>query len=503
MNSQYRFFFTCNRLKILILLLATCVFLTGVINASEGNRNPSIGMDLTGIVNALKEDPVNRDLMELIKNYPSGQTFLRANPLNRSHPLLLNNHTSVANSILAKAMETTKVMMLTQFYDAVSQDWVNSSRMIEIYDNAGRVIQFVSEDYIDGEWKAWWRMLFEYEGNSEDVYIWMSEWWDEETEAWDNRGERTRFVAYENGSPIEAIDEKWEDDEWQPFRKSIMTWTADRMPLETLDYDWTGDDWELSARERWIWENELLTELVNEWWDGEAWIVDMRWQYTYDNNGNEIEYIFQMSDWLTGELKNFFRELTSYDAQGNATETVDQMWDDENEEWSDISKTIYEEYDNQGNLIRSVDYTLIGDTWVPSSRDHYHYDGNGDLQMQVIEEWAGEDTWIPAYRVLYSGFDPTNVASGESLPDGITLLQNYPNPFNPSTTIRYNIPERMHVVISVYNMLGQQIAKLIDEELEAGSHAVKFDATILPSGVYIYRLQAGESVQSKKLMLLK
>ena len=501
MNSQYRFFFICSRLQVLILLLAIFVFLTGAVNASEGNRNSSIGMDLTGIVNALKEDPLNRDLLELIKNYPSGQTFLRADAQNRSHPLLLKNHLFKTPAIFAKAAETTKVILLYQDYDQGSQDWVHVSRMIEVYDNAGRVIQIASEDYIDGEWKAKWRMLFEYQDNSQDVYILMTEWWDEETEEWDNYGFRTRYVAYQNGLPTESIEEQWYD-EWLPFMKSVMTWTADRMPLETLDYEWTGDSWELSGRERWIWENGLLMEVVNEWWDGEVWVVDIRWTYTYDNNGNEIEYIFQMSDWLTGELKNFFRELTSYDAQGNATESIDQIWDDENEEWSDISKTIYEEYDNRGNLIRSVDYMHLFDTWVPSSRDHYHYDGNGDLQMQVIEVWSGVE-WHLAYRVLYSGFDPTNVAPGEGLPDGITLMQNYPNPFNPSTTIRYSIPERIHVVLSIFNTLGQEIARLVDEELEAGNHAVTFEAAHLPSGVYIYRLQAGESVQSKKLMLLK
>jgi hypothetical protein len=486
-----------------VILLALCILQGSVSNAMEREQKSTNIMALSEIVNALKEDPLNRGNLDLLKNYLSGTSSWQTNPLPLNHPLFIKNNLSLLPSILVKTSETIEIIILFQDYDQELQDWVNEGRMIRVLDNLGRIIQIVSEDYVDGEWKGYFRTHFEYQGNSQDVYISMTEIWDEDLETWDNGGRRTRYVAYQNGSPVEAIDEVWENGEWQPFIKSVMSWTADRMPLETLDYFWTGVGWELSGRERWIWENGLLTELVNEWWDGEAWIVDMRWQYTYDNNGNEIEYIFQMSDWLTGELKNFFRELTSYDAQGNATETIDQMWDDENEEWSDISKTIYEEYDNRGNLIRSVDYTLIGDTWVPSSRDHYHYDGNGDLQMQVIEEWAGEDTWIPAYRVLYSGFDPTNVVSGEGLPDGITLLQNYPNPFNPSTTIRYSIPERIHVVLSIFNTLGQEIAKLVDEEVSAGNHAIKFDAAHLPSGVYIYRLQAGESVQSKKLMLLK
>ena len=83
------------------------------------------------------------------------------------------------------------------------------------------------------------------------------------------------------------------------------------------------------------------------------------------------------------------------------------------------------------------------------------------------------------------------------------LHQNYPNPFNPSTTIRYGLPSRSHVTLNVFNTLGQQVETLVDGEMEGGYHKVKFDAGDLASGVYLYRLQAGDFVQSRKLLLLK
>jgi predicted GH43/DUF377 family glycosyl hydrolase len=89
------------------------------------------------------------------------------------------------------------------------------------------------------------------------------------------------------------------------------------------------------------------------------------------------------------------------------------------------------------------------------------------------------------------------------VPTGFALAQNYPNPFNPSTTISYALPHRSHVTLSVFNTLGQQVTTLVNGEMEAGNHNVTFDATGLASGVYLYRLQAGEYVETRKLILLR
>jgi len=88
------------------------------------------------------------------------------------------------------------------------------------------------------------------------------------------------------------------------------------------------------------------------------------------------------------------------------------------------------------------------------------------------------------------------------IPNKFYLSQNYPNPFNPTTRIDYTLPEKQMVRLGVYNMLGELITELVNEEKQAGSYSVTFNASNLPSGVYIYRLQTPAFVQNRKMIFL-
>jgi hypothetical protein len=83
------------------------------------------------------------------------------------------------------------------------------------------------------------------------------------------------------------------------------------------------------------------------------------------------------------------------------------------------------------------------------------------------------------------------------------LSQNYPNPFNPVTTIAYSLPAETEVRLTVYNMVGQKVATLVDGSVSAGSHTVQFDASSLTSGIYIYRLQTADKTFTRKLTFIK
>jgi hypothetical protein len=102
--------------------------------------------------------------------------------------------------------------------------------------------------------------------------------------------------------------------------------------------------------------------------------------------------------------------------------------------------------------------------------------------------------------------DETSTEIGDqpdTKPTAYKLYENYPNPFNPSTTIKYDLKEANHVTLTVYNMLGQKVATLVDKQQQSGQHQVRFDATGMSSGIYFYRINAGDYSATHKMTLVK
>ena len=105
--------------------------------------------------------------------------------------------------------------------------------------------------------------------------------------------------------------------------------------------------------------------------------------------------------------------------------------------------------------------------------------------------------------VSYTYAPATGINDDFSSVNSYSLSNNYPNPFNPSTKISYTIPKRSNVNIKVFNLLGSEVVELINDEVEAGSYDIEFNAVKLPSGVYFYRIQSGNFIDTKKMILLK
>lgn len=125
------------------------------------------------------------------------------------------------------------------------------------------------------------------------------------------------------------------------------------------------------------------------------------------------------------------------------------------------------------------------------------------LDISVYDTQPGRDP-IDSLQVLYNIWLTTGITpiSGE-MPDRPFLYQNYPNPFNPKTVIKFQITDAAVVKIAVYDVLGKEVAVLVDKPLNAGTYEAQWDASQYPSGVYYYKLSAGEYSDTKKMILMK
>jgi hypothetical protein len=123
--------------------------------------------------------------------------------------------------------------------------------------------------------------------------------------------------------------------------------------------------------------------------------------------------------------------------------------------------------------------------------------GSNSIQMQMFWGWMYVDYLAVPRTVL------TSVSENITVPKYFSLEQNYPNPFNPSTTINFSLPTASVVKLTIYNLLGQKIATLADKYMEAGKYQFAFDAALYASGVYFYRLEAGQYISQKKMVLVR
>lgn len=129
-----------------------------------------------------------------------------------------------------------------------------------------------------------------------------------------------------------------------------------------------------------------------------------------------------------------------------------------------------------------------------------------------LEHISGRtDIWYAALGHLYLYTKvreilelPTAVAAlARLVPDAPVLLQNYPNPFNPLTTIAFELPQSCFVTLRVFDLLGQEVANPVSQTQTAGPHTISFDASRLPSGIYVYRIEAGSFVSTKRMVLVR
>lgn len=151
----------------------------------------------------------------------------------------------------------------------------------------------------------------------------------------------------------------------------------------------------------------------------------------------------------------------------------------------------------------STTYFLGLPVFTSTSVDYFFIAKTGESVSISTESENPPSSGVISGTVGWSENSITSVEKLDALPKEFALYQNYPNPFNPSTTLRYSIPKESVVKLKIYNLLGKEVASLVNNSQPAGVYKHSFDGSNLSSGIYFIYLQAGDFVQTRKMTLLK
>ncbi len=177
--------------------------------------------------------------------------------------------------------------------------------------------------------------------------------------------------------------------------------------------------------------------------------------------------------------------------------SIDPVFSEPTEFWiSNSSQAVLVRRDGRNKYSNALADTIIGSTIVKVGNKFSNVTG-------ILYYSNGRYKVTPRTNADFSGFNPTTIRRDNVVAKEFALEQNFPNPFNPSTTLRYSLPSEGMVSLKIYNILGQEVATLVNEYQTNGVYSVKFDASKLSSGMYLYRITSGDFSQVKKMLLLK
>jgi hypothetical protein len=466
----------------------------------------------------------------------------------RSFQKILRNWTGKQSLI------ENEFLLKEELYQSRELDqWKNNRRFVYKYDGQNNQIEFLDQ-YWDREiWLIYLKVsdTYDYRNNRTDHLFQQWDWGDglwqrskhsykyddndnmieDQYLDWDETGEiRYGFkdLFIHNEDITEVLGYRWKDGEWVLSYKSTRRYNEDDNLIEYLTQRWDGADWinnwsgyyEYDENDNRIeqfsqewngyeWENAYQsfstfdsnnnqTESINQIWDttSDRWLTNWTSSQTYNENSDVIEYIEQYFEdsIVTSGSTGFY----TYDDNFNCIEFVRQEWDIVSASWLNDRKYI-NKYDSNNNEIESQSQIWWGTRWINSLKWENTYDQYNNLIEIISYNWR-DDEWE-----YWSKVNRTYTAKNVSKQpiNMFKLSQSYPNPFNSTSTIEYRIASDSPVQLAIYNSLGQEVARLVDQDQRAGTYVVDWDASQVASGVYFYHLISGDIQEAKKMVLVK
>ena len=312
------------------------------------------------------------------------------------------------------------------------------------------------------------------------------------------------------------LNESWTGYFWENYSIDCFEYNSNNNIISELMKYWNGSDWEniLRITNNYNSDNKIIVSLTEKF-ENDNWKLESKLTTEYSPNGLRSSILYE--DFSNSPFNNNIHTSFFYDESKNLVSIINKKRD--GQYWINYLRIIYNYTQNPNQIIQSVDI-WNNKYWEKYARYSYQYNSIDYMDYAVFDLWDGHE-WRPSDGNIYinnpDGFElhyfaneisvyynPLSIIKfNENLIRDYKLFYNYPNPFNPSTKINFQLPEAGLVTLKVYDMLGQEVATLVNEVKDAGRHSATFNASHLSSGTYIYEIKVNDFRKTQKMMLVK
>ena len=372
----------------------------------------------------------------------------------RMDSLISTSVQGTSSKFLFQYNENNKITEWLYLFN-IGSGWYNSLKNNLYYDVQNNLITEINLGWSINDWDSLYRINYSYEKGMLSQSVFQSY----NNNSWEN-STRDNYVYDTNQNLSNTLTESWINNNWQNRWLITNYYSLQNKRDSILFQTWLNGDWQNNKKTVFYYsENQIdLDSLVAKSWNGISWIDFLKLEVVNDANHNQIEQLEKI--WDFGGWVNSIKRFFSY---------------------------------NEANYIKSANCEIwYNNQWI---------NGDGDIVFK------NPDGFIVGFITNNISAYYSNIVSiDENENIGISdysLSQNYPNPFNPSALIEYKIPKSNFVEIKVYDVLGKEIATLVDEYKSKGIYKAQFNTNNLPSGVYIYRMKAGSFSETKKMILMR
>ncbi len=361
-----------------------------------------------------------------------------------------------------------------------SGSWIHSQLQSTTYDANGNITEVLNQMWNNNTWVNTSRYQHTYMNNLETVELYQT---------WDTQ----------NG--------------WQDMDQYLYTYDSQNNLTEELDQmrDTVNNIWVNTYRYTYTYTNGNIATEEDEKWVNGQWQKMAFYTANYNMQNHLAEVIEQDYDTLKTKYINAYRDqYMYYQISLKDSAYVSSKWDTTNKVWAEDSQVL-RFYDSNGKDTKWLyqDWDTNSKAYVDSGQQLYTYDSNMNLSQSDFQIW-NNSSWMTysQLKYYYTNTRPDQVPLPideeiTKIPRQIRLNQNYPNPFNPSTQIKYVLNASVNVKLNVYDIIGREVATLVNQKQSSGSYTVTFNATRLSSGIYFYRLVTDKTTITKKMILIK